>query len=357
MTMYTARNRIKRGIINIYHSLSLDKLRMFSGGFDKQINDAIKQFGGDSKLTPQELKSDIKKCYYRHLTRPDEYFLFGFEGKDESYRSAFLSDNLRVRYLLKTISEEKYVNELCDKFNFYKMTSKFFKRRVIQVGGTRTCSLKEFINFSEGCKKAFVKPISSTFGKGAHIVEFPSNTKEIEQIYIKYSQNGGGEWIFEDLINQCRETSLWNPTSVNTVRMPCILSGGEFHVLNPFLRTGRKGQVIDNGGSGGVFACIDETTGIVSSDGIDEQNVAYTHHPDSEIEFKGWEVPKYKELLSLAETIFRTCLPEHKYIGFDFALTDDGWVLIEGNWGQFVGQYASKRGVRQKFLKYLRNNE
>lgn len=162
-----------------------------------------------------------------------------------------------------------------------------------------------------------------------------------------------GVWIFEDLIKQSKEMSLWNQSSVNTVRMPCILSNGKFYVLNPFLRTGRKGQVIDNAGGGGVFACIDEATGIITTEGIDERNIRYTHHPDSGIQFIGWRVPKYKELLTLAETIFRTCLPEHKYIGFDFALTDYGWVLIEGNWGQFVGQYVSREGIHNKFLQYL----
>ena len=354
--MYTLKKRIRRGLITVYHTLLLDKFRMFIGGFDKQINDAIEKFGDTSKLSPQELKSDIKKCYYRYLTTPAEYFLYGFEGTNDDYRSSFLPDNQKVRYLLKTISEERYANDLCDKFNFYKITSEYFKRDVIQVGGKRTCSLNEFMNFAKIRKSAFVKPISSTWGQGAHIIKFPSTKIGIEQLYIKYCKKWRG-WIFEDLIEQSEEMSLWNQSSVNTVRMPCILSGGEFHILNPFLRTGRKGQVIDNAGGGGVFACIDDITGIVTTDGIDEKNVRYTHHPDSGIQYKGWKVPKYNELLQLAETVFRTCLPDHKYIGFDFALTDKGWVLIEGNWGQFVGQYASRKGVHKKFLKYLRNNE
>ena len=28
-------------------------------------------------------------------------------------------------------------------------------------------------------------------------------------------------------------------------------------------------------------------------------------------------------------------MSDHIYVGWDFALTDNGWVLIEGNWGQF----------------------
>jgi hypothetical protein len=43
-------------------------------------------------------------------------------------------------------------------------------------------------------------------------------------------------------------------------------------------------------------------------------------------------------------------MPHHRYIGWDFALTDDGWVLIEGNWGQFLSQYVDKIGLKSKFM-------
>ena len=47
-----------------------------------------------------------------------------------------------------------------------------------------------------------------------------------------------------------------------------------------------------------------------------------------------------------------------KYVGYDFALTENGWVLVEGNsLGQFVGQIAEQKGVKKKFLEYLYKNE
>ena len=349
--MYTLKNRIKRFIITGYHALSLDKLRMFIGGFDSQINIAIQKFGRNSHLSEKELKRDIKKCYYRYLTTPDEYFLFGFEGMNDSYRNSFLSDNTRLRYLIKIIGEKKFVNELCDKYNFYKLTSRFFKRKIIQVGG-KSLSLNDFKFFISEHKKLFVKPVSSSFGQGAHVLQIDNNTdiNELNDIFLRYNN---GNWIMEDLIIQSPEMSVWNESSVNTVRLPCSLNNGKFYIINPFFRTGRKGKVVDNGGGGGVFACIDENSGIVVTDGIDERNIQYTSHPDSKKVFKGWQVPQWGELKKLAEEIFRTCLPDHKYIGFDFAYTNNGWVLIEGNWGQFLGQYASKQGIKDTFIQSL----
>ena len=64
-------------------------------------------------------------------------------------------------------------------------------------------------------------------------------------------------------------------------------------------------------------------------------------------------MPQWKELLSTVEEVHRKCMPSHIYIGWDFALTENGWVLIEGNWGQLVNQYVDKVGLKKKFMEYM----
>ena len=47
-------------------------------------------------------------------------------------------------------------------------------------------------------------------------------------------------------------------------------------------------------------------------------------------------------------------IKDYPYVGWDFALTETGWVLIEGNWGEFVcQQMTNKRGFKQEFINYL----
>ena len=51
-------------------------------------------------------------------------------------------------------------------------------------------------------------------------------------------------------------------------------------------------------------------------------------------------------------------LPDyHKYVGFDFALTKDkGWVLVEGNWGDFICQQAClERGLKKEFMSLIQS--
>ena len=77
-------------------------------------------------------------------------------------------------------------------------------------------------------------------------------------------------------------------------------------------------------------------------------------HPDSKLKFKGWQIPQYDELKKLAAELIHLMPFGQKYVGFDFALSQDGWVLVEGNsLGQFVGQIAEQKGVRKKVMQYL----
>lgn len=343
---YTFKQNIKRHLIKIYQGLRVDRLLMKSGIFDTRIDRAIKRFA----ITPfdkDNLKKDIRESYVRYLTTPEEYFFFGFQGKDDTYRRSFLSDKFRIRQLIHKTGERKFIEDLCDKYTFYHRTYPYFKREAIKIGGG--VSFQTFLKFVRINKRVFVKPISASFGQGAHIIT-DNNEKRLHQIYQKLAE---GEWIIEECIDQSREMAEWNQSSVNTVRIPCFLTSEGFKVLNPFFRAGRKGNVIDNGGGGGIFACLDERTGEVISDGFDENNQNHEVHPDSKLKYKGWSIPHWNELLNLSEKIFRECFPDHKYIGFDFALTDKGWVLIEGNWGQFLGQYALKQGIKEKFIEYL----
>ena len=181
-------------------------------------------------------------------------------------------------------------------------------------------------------------------------------TKEdVRKVWESLAKDGD-EWIIEEKIIQVPETAQWNQSSVNTVRLPAILQNDKFSVLGPFLRTGRAGAIADNAGAGGIFACIDPQTGVVTTDGIDENGVYYEKHPNSGICYKGWQVPQWESLMKLTKEVHQL-LPKHKYIGWDFAHTDDGWVLIEGNWGEFIAQQSTmERGYKKEFVKYVQQN-
>lgn len=55
----------------------------------------------------------------------------------------------------------------------------------------------------------------------------------------------------------------------------------------------------------------------------------------------------------MVEALHKSTLRFNKFIGFDFALSNKGWCLIEGNWGQMINQYADKQGRKEEFELFM----
>lgn len=346
--------RIKNSLVDVYHFLRMDSIMasLCVGNFKQEMDNAFSTYLNEEESCNNQIRKHIKDdmidCYKKYLISPFEYFLYGFkDNKNEDYRASFLSDKYRTRILLKK-GGRKLFYELSDKYYFYQKTAKYFKRNCILINSAS--DYNAFKELAKNVKDIFVKPISSTFGDGCCVYDV-SDENKIEEAFNDIIKKEGS-FLVENRILQSKEMNSWNESSCNTVRLPCFYDGKNVKVLQPFLRTGRKGDVVDNAGHGGMLALIDENSGILLTDAVDKYGNSYKKHPDSGIMYKGWRIPRWNELIETAENLFRECLPQHKYIGFDFALTDKGWVLIEGNWGQFVGQYNGL-GVKESFLTYM----
>jgi hypothetical protein len=141
---------------------------------------------------------------------------------------------------------------------------------------------------------------------------------------------------------------------VNTVRVPSIWNGSEALIFYPVLRTGRKGNVVDNAGSGGTFALVDANTGTVITDGYDELGHHFVKHPDSQVVYKGYQIPEWESLKEAVNKVHSTMPKEFKYVGWDFTLSNKGWCVIEANWGDFIMQQKTlARGLYKEFKKAL----
>lgn len=343
-------DKVKRRIR--LHTKSYNDVRG-SKNFKERIERTIGEF-----MTPEELSDkesvrkiikDIKRCWLKFGSSPEEYFLLGFKDIDDEQKAKFITDYDKDMTMKKVMGLEIFARELQDKYNFHNLTAPFFHREVFKVDSLS--SKEEFISFAIKAGKIFVKPDKKSRGRGAHVCVVTEEKDAVNEFDSLIAE--GGEWIAEELIVQSKETAEWNASSVNSVRVPTFLNADGFFVGVPFFRTGRAGACIDNAGGGGIFANIDPASGIITTPGIDELGHFYEKHPDSGLTYKGYQMPRWNELMETVERVHRECMPHHIYIGWDFALTDDGWVLIEGNWGQFVSQYADHIGFRENFFKYM----
>ena len=323
---------------------------MWGGGiFSENIESAMKTFLTAEELSDvslvKKLTKDIVNSYIKYGTTPQEYFLFGFRHEGHERRKKFLCNSYKDKLMLKAVGAKRYALELRDKYAFYQRYSSFFKRDVCRIVDIEDKS--EFIRFCSLHPDFIAKPLGGMCGVGCHVVRGVDNP---EAMFEELSSKG--TWIIEELIIQHESMSAWNDSSVNTVRIPSFLNSQGFHVLKPFFRTGRKGSVVDNAAQGGLFAIVDEKTGVLLTDGTTEFGGCHQNHPDSGLKFKGWQVPQWEQLLKIAEEAHRI-LPHYPYIGWDFAYTDAGWVLIEGDWGQFVSEFNDREGIKETFEKLV----
>lgn len=127
--------------------------------------------------------------------------------------------------------------------------------------------LDNFLHFIEKHPSFIIKPLHGQCGKGIQIIRLTSLD---DPITIFKEILSSGEYIVEELIKQDKAVSSFNESTVNTVRLPSFYSKNGYHVLKPFLRLGRRGAIVDNAATGGVFSVVDEKTGVLTTDGFDE---------------------------------------------------------------------------------------
>jgi len=339
----------------LYYGLHIDDLLVSMGkeGFDLLAEKAFELYLTEKekqdKVLLASLKKDMKHCYYQIKADPTEYFLYGLRNLTHEERAEFLTDKFINITMGRLVSRKKHDLEIENKINFYALAHQYFGRKCIAVNGPE--GYEEFEQMALRAVDIMLKPNNLSLGRGveARII----NSKEDAKEAFDKMMAAGGSWIVEERIQQCHEMAAWNESSCNTIRFMSFLNKKGFFAITPIFKTGRKGAVVDNVGNGGIMANVDTETGVVCTHGFDKKGNAYDRHPDSGLTYKGWQIPRYKELVETVHRMHTEIMPSHPYIGWDMALTDSGWVVIECNWGQMGNQYIDKKGRRKEFLKYV----
>jgi len=189
--------------------------------------------------------------------------------------------------------------------------------RIIHIGDRQAC-----MYLIDGfCKDDVVQKLLQYF-MDITPEKTPRSAHELSKKKIPY--------VAEELIKQSKELACFHKKSVNTIRVVSFQYKKDIAILWTFLRTGQGNHEVDNMGAAGLGALIDSETGVIISDGYDWLGRTQKYHPDSKIEFKGYQIPKWDELLEMVKNLSAEISQMH-CIGWDLSLTDKGWVLVEAN--------------------------
>ena len=224
-------------------------------------------FTEEEKQNPRKsrkLENQLIKSYISQQFTIKEFFLYGLRDMKFKEKRTYLSD-LERKSMLDEVGNEAADYELTNKGKFYLAAKKYFKREACIIHPQNDINI--FVNFTSKHPTFIVKPIEGSTGHDAEILTI-SSPFEARALFVKLASKN--TWIAEELIQQHPTMSMWNPTSVNTLRVPTIATDDGIKILQPFFRTGRKGAVIDNAGQGGIFAVFNPETGILTTDGVDE---------------------------------------------------------------------------------------
>ena len=335
------RNKTKEEILE-------ECLKKWPGQYKKIKNDSLKACLRYQHLIRNAdrnaVVSDILFCYFVHGFLPEEYFYYSLEDTDDFYKQSFISDRDRnkIVYSLNDIID---MGIFFDKWKTYEFYKKYYHREAVLIKSQNDKLI--FEQFILKYPRFVKKKVNLSRGESVELIDI--RNVDLANIFKKICQDA--PCILEEVIIQEKPLSKLNESSVNTVRCISFQKEGETLIPFCFLKIGQKGSFVDNGGAGGILVGIDTELGILNTDGIDENCKIYKKHPDSGICFKGYQLPDWKNAKLLVKELMKE-MQSMKYIGWDLAYTDKGWVVVEGNSsGQFIGpQLVYQRGIKKDIL-------
>lgn len=138
---------------------------------------------------------------------------------------------------------------------------------------------------------------------------------------------------------------------LTTVRLITCLDRNHQPVpVQAIIRIPTKSDDVDNigrqGRTGGIAASVDLRSGVLgSARRVYRNSRLYAYHPGSGAPIRGRELPFWDEAKALAIRAHETAFPELALVGWDIGLTDDGPVIIEGNWTPSLRSLQAASGI------------
>jgi len=271
------------------------------------------------------------------------YFVYSFYNLKHGERKKFVTWR-RQRWIYRKCNEDDYGYLLRDKDEINKLFDEYLKRDWII---SNRVSFQDFLYFTEKNPNFIAKPIHGTEGEGIYKFESLNDTQK-KEIFTKYNNKN---YLFEKYIIQHNSIAELHPFSVNTVRVSTVRNSDGVNIMSASLRIGRHKSIKDNYTTGGLVAAIDLPTGIIKMPAVDKMHNKYIIHPDTNKKIIGLKIPYWSETQELVKQL-GAMVPQIRYTGWDISITNNGPVLIEGNYrGNFHVQQHSDMEGKYKIYK------
>ncbi|MBR3679371.1 MAG: hypothetical protein IKL87_04135 [Oscillospiraceae bacterium] len=316
-----------RSILGWYHWAKAQKHILF-GKHNLSFGDRLWcwRYGfhtGDLNLYGRE---NLKKNYKDYLSARDYYRLHPLNGE----YSFWIDDKMTMKYILSKYNE--YLPE------YYFQLDKNSILKLVDCPKEKNADYESIVALLREKRILACKRLFGACGIGFYRLEFDgtdymiTGKKVSEDELIQFLKGLYSYLILEYIVNHKDIRNIWKDAT-NTMRVLIANCNGELVVMRSFIRFGnKKSNGVDNAHAGGIEAIIDEDTGkILFTQAQDVTGAAtrITHHPDSGVSFD-IQIPRWNTII---ETLKKICLtyPQLRYWGFDVAVTDESFKIIEIN--------------------------
>ncbi|WP_423148046.1 sugar-transfer associated ATP-grasp domain-containing protein [Rubrolithibacter danxiaensis] len=268
---------------------------------------------------------------------PDKGLYYDFKTyKSENYIPDY------KRYLSHVFINHKYKNLFKDKYSNFLYLRQYTDKLVpvyalVDNGKCYLLGHSSLDELFEKENKFVIKPRTGWGGKGVAVLEVKENKYSIESKAVEKEDifKGFNNHVLVPYIRQHEYAADINPQSLNTIRFLTCIIGDKAESIGALHRFGVSSTgSVDNFSQGGISAKINVDTGIIEKACLLNKKkfkkLSITHHPDSNEPIVGLEIPFWqqikKEILALHSSINYV-----KYVGWDIAITSDGYKIIESN--------------------------
>lgn len=287
----------------------------------RQRNEIMTIAKRESGWSKKKIKQHMEHVKVRFGFDESYYLIYRIWELDDEMLATY-SNNIMSSALSKKYNKKTKV--LADKAKFDKAYSQYIGRKFWL---SETEDYDQFLEFIEGLDEIFIKPRDLQSGIGAQkirVADYETSRQLFDYLVLL------PDVLVEECVKQHPVMKEINPTSINTVRVVTIMTDGIAKPLCSFVRFGRKGQVTDNFGSGGIIAGVDVNTGKIITPAVDHLSAQHSVHPDSGAQILDLQIPHWDKVLEVAKGAM-SVKETINFVGWDLAICEDKVVIIEGN--------------------------
>lgn len=296
---------------------------------------------------------DIIRCQIKFGSGHNDYRLFGFYNLTDKEKDTYLT-RIRNKKIIEYLNDQTYHDIFDNKAIFNEKFKKYLKRDTADI---EKITLKEFEKFINKHKIIFCKPNCGDSGKGIERLSI-NDFKDFKEMHKYIKENKIN--VLEEQIKQHKDMSKVNPSAVNCMRFVTVVNDDKVDLIYAVAKFGCSKSYVDNMGFGAVSCPIDIKTGKISGDGQTEHEELFEYHPISNIKFKGFKIPMFKEAVSLVKNAALE-YPTVRQVGWDVCISEKGPMIVEGNdWTDYMfwqlpNQTKNKTGLMPYYRKIIKD--